>query len=100
MAEWAAPGLSSRSIVGTLWLSESMSIRYICCRPNAVAMEDSMNITRVFVASTAAFLILGGAGAKAGQTINDVGAIACANDKWDVKEPKKDTSWSTTLADA
>jgi hypothetical protein len=25
----------------------------------------------------------------AGQTINDVGAIACVNDKWDVKEPEK-----------
>ena len=26
---------------------------------------------------------------NAGQTINDVGAIACVNDKWDVKEPEK-----------
>src|SRR6476646_9658734 len=38
---------------------------------------------------TAAFLILGSGAAKAGQTINDVGAMACVNDKWDVKEPEK-----------
>jgi hypothetical protein len=49
-----------------------------------------MNFMHVFVASTAAFLILGSGAAKAGQTINDVGAIACVNDKWDVKEPEKD----------
>jgi hypothetical protein len=48
-----------------------------------------MNLKRVFVVSTAAFLFLGGSAAKAGQTINDVGAIACVNDKWDVKEPEK-----------
>ena len=28
--------------------------------------------------------------ASAGQTINDVGAIACVNDKWDEKEIEKD----------
>src|SRR6476660_3383444 len=43
-----------------------------------------MNLMHIFVASTAAFLILGSGAAKAGQTINDVGAIACVNDKWDV----------------
>jgi hypothetical protein len=49
-----------------------------------------MNFMQVLVASTAAFLILGGSdSAKAGQTIKDVGAIACVNDKWDVKEPEK-----------
>ena len=48
-----------------------------------------MNFMPVFVASTAAFLVLGGGAAKAGQTINDAGAIACVNDKWDVKEPEK-----------
>jgi len=48
-----------------------------------------MNLKHVFVASTAAFLILGSGAAKAGQTINDAGAIACVNDKWDVKEPEK-----------
>jgi hypothetical protein len=54
-----------------------------------VAWEEIMNLKRVFVVSTAAFLFLGGSAAKAGQTINDVGAIACVNDKWDVKEPEK-----------
>jgi hypothetical protein len=34
-----------------------------------------MNFMHVFVASTAAFLILGSGSAKAGQTINDVGAM-------------------------
>ena len=58
-----------------------------------------MKIARLFVTSTAAFLILGSATAKAAQTINDEGAIACVNDKWEVKGLKKDTSWSTTLVD-
>ena len=48
-----------------------------------------MNLMHVFVTSTAAFLILGSGATKAGQTTNDVGAIACVNDKWDVKEPEK-----------
>jgi hypothetical protein len=48
-----------------------------------------MNLMHVFVASTATFLILGSGAAKSGQTINEVGAIACVNDKWDVKEPEK-----------
>jgi hypothetical protein len=48
-----------------------------------------MNLKHVFVASTAAFLILGSGAAKAGQTINDVGAIACVNDKWNESEPDK-----------
>src|SRR5262245_34423189 len=43
----------------------------------------------VFVVSTAALLIYGSGAAKAGQTINDLGALACVNDKWDVKEPEK-----------
>src|SRR5678809_752407 len=66
-----------------MWISEFAS------RRNAVAWEDIMNLMDVFVALTAAFLILGSGAAKAGQTINDVGAIACVNDKWDVKEPEK-----------
>ena len=48
-----------------------------------------MNFMHVLVASTAAFLILGSGSAKAGQTINDVGAIVCINDKWDEKEVDK-----------
>ena len=47
-----------------------------------------MKLMHVFIASTAV-LILGSGAAKAGQTINDVGAMACVNDKWDVKEPEK-----------
>ena len=47
-----------------------------------------MNLMHVFVISTAAFLILGSGAAKA-KTINDVGAISCVNDKWDVKESEK-----------
>ena len=35
-----------------------------------------MKLMHVFVASTAAFLILGSSAAKAGQTINDVGAMS------------------------
>ena len=46
-----------------------------------------------FVAVPAA-LFLGGGVANAGEPIKDTGAMACVNDKWDVKEPKKDTSWS------
>jgi hypothetical protein len=34
-------------------------------------------------------LILGSGIANAGQTIDDVGAMACVNDKWDEKEPEK-----------
>ena len=48
-----------------------------------------MNLMHVLMASTAAFLILGSGAAKAGQTIDEAGAIACVNDKWDVKEPEK-----------
>ena len=38
-----------------------------------------MNFVHVFGASTAAFLILGNGAAIAGETINDVGAIACVS---------------------
>jgi len=52
-------------------------------------MEDSMNVTHVFVASTA-FLILCTGTANAGQTIKDgPGAIVCTSDKWDEKELEK-----------
>ena len=43
----------------------------------------------IFVVSTVAFLIFGNGLANAGQTLNEAGAIACVNDKWDVKEPEK-----------
>src|SRR4029079_8229220 len=64
-------------------------VRLASRRNASVTWEDIMNLKHVFVASTAAFLILGSGAAKAGQTINDAGAIACVNDKWDVKEPEK-----------
>ena len=48
-----------------------------------------MHLKHLFIAVPAALLILGGGAAKAGQPISDVGALACVNDKWDVKEPEK-----------
>jgi hypothetical protein len=48
-----------------------------------------MNFRQLSVAVPPLLLLLGGGAANAGQTINDVGAIACVNDKWDVKEPEK-----------
>ena len=48
-----------------------------------------MNFVHVFGALTAAFLILGSGATKAGQTINDVGVLACVSDKWDEKEVEK-----------
>ena len=48
-----------------------------------------MNLKQLFVTVPAAFLMLGNGPAKAGQTINEAGAMACVNDKWDEKEPEK-----------
>jgi hypothetical protein len=48
-----------------------------------------MNLTHLFVTAPAALVILGNGAANAGQTINDVGAITCVNDKWDESEPEK-----------
>ena len=48
-----------------------------------------MHLKHLFIAVPTALLILGNGVANAGQTINDVGAIACVNDKWDEKEPEK-----------
>ena len=48
-----------------------------------------MNFKQLSVAVPPLLLLLGGGTANAGQTINDVGAMACVNDKWDVKEPEK-----------
>jgi hypothetical protein len=47
-----------------------------------------MPLKLLFAAMPAALLVLGNAGANA-QTINEAGALACVNDKWDVKEPEK-----------
>ena len=48
-----------------------------------------MNVTRVFVASAAAFLIHGSCAANAGQSIDEAGAIVCVNDKATESEPEK-----------
>ena len=48
-----------------------------------------MTLERLFIAIAAALFILANWPANAGQTINDVGAIACVNDKWDEKEVEK-----------
>ena len=48
-----------------------------------------MHLKHLFIAVPTALLILGNGVANAGQTINDVGAIACVNDKWDEKEFEK-----------
>jgi hypothetical protein len=47
-----------------------------------------MTFKHLFVAMPAALFVLAGP-ANAGQTINDAGAIACVNDKWDEKEVEK-----------
>jgi hypothetical protein len=64
-------------------------LRYIFCLQNILQREDAMTFAQLLLATSAALLILGSGAANAGQTINDVGAIACVNDKWDVKEPEK-----------
>jgi hypothetical protein len=51
--------------------------------------EDTMNLTKLFVAWPVALVVLGGGAANAGQTINEAGALACVTDKWDEKEPEK-----------
>ena len=48
-----------------------------------------MKPKHLFLALPAVLFFVGNGVANAGQTINDVGAIACVNDKWDVKEPEK-----------
>ena len=48
-----------------------------------------MNLKQLFVAMPTTLLILGSGVANAGQTIDDVGAMACATDKWDENEPEK-----------
>ena len=48
-----------------------------------------MHFKPLFAAVPAALLVFGSGVANAGQTINEAGALACVNDKWDVKEPEK-----------
>ena len=47
-----------------------------------------MHLKLLLAAVPAALLILGNGTANA-ETINEAGALACVNDKWDVKEPEK-----------
>ena len=48
-----------------------------------------MNRNQLLYAVPAAFFVLGGATANAGQTINEAGTVACATDKWNESEPEK-----------
>jgi hypothetical protein len=48
-----------------------------------------VKLAHSLAAVPAALFILGSGTANAGQTINEAGAIACVNDKWDAKEPEK-----------
>src|SRR5262245_2585811 len=49
-----------------------------------------MTFTQLLLATSGALLVVGSGAANAGETIKDgPGAIACVNDKWDVKEPEK-----------
>ena len=59
-----------------------------------------MSLKHLFVAVPAAFFILGNGAANAGQTMNEVGAIACVNDKWDESEPDKGHKLVDSLVDA
>lgn len=54
-----------------------------------LANENAMKLKQLFVALSAALCILGSGVANAGETIKDTGAMACVNDKWEVKEPEK-----------
>ena len=51
--------------------------------------EINMNLKQLFVAAPVALCVLGSGVANAGEPIKDTGAMACVNDKWDVKEPEK-----------
>jgi hypothetical protein len=51
--------------------------------------EDTVKLKQI-AAMAAALLVLGNGAANAGQTINEAGALACVNDKWDEKETDKE----------
>ena len=48
-----------------------------------------MNLKHLFVAVAGALFIFGSGAANAGETINEAGALAGVNDKWDEKEVEK-----------
>jgi hypothetical protein len=65
-------------------------MRYIASAAKCSAtQENTMSLKQLFVAVPTALFILGSGTANAGNTVDDAGAIACVNDKWDVKEPEK-----------
>src|SRR6478752_2409532 len=54
-----------------------------------LANKNAMRLKQLVVAVPATLCILGIGLANAGEPIKDTGAMACVNDKWDVKEPEK-----------
>jgi hypothetical protein len=48
-----------------------------------------MTSIKLFLVVPIALLVLGSGGVKAGNVLEEAGAIACINDKWDEKEPEK-----------
>ena len=48
-----------------------------------------MELKQLSVVVPVALIVVGSGAAHAAQTINEAGALACVNDKWDVKEPEK-----------
>ena len=65
----------------------SSNLEIVAARP--VAHEDTLSLKQLFVVLPAAIFALGGGVANGGEPIKDTGAMACVNDKWDVKEPEK-----------
>ena len=54
-----------------------------------LADENAIRPKQLFVAVSIALFMLGSGAANAGEAKKDTGAMACVNDKWDVKEPEK-----------
>jgi hypothetical protein len=48
-----------------------------------------MKRKHLFSALAAALIVLGNGAAKAGEAINEAGAVTCATDKWNETEPEK-----------
>lgn len=48
-----------------------------------------MNMRPFIIATSAALLLMGNYAALAGKSLDHVGKLICATDKWDVKEPAK-----------
>ena len=66
------------------------SISLDASRYSLLKGANIMNHKHLFiVAVSAALVILSGRVASAGEPKKDTGAMACVNDKWDVKEPEK-----------